>query len=92
MAKQSLPAKAGKDLQFKVLIEQDEDGIYVASVPELPGCYTQGKTLEEARKRVKEAIKLVLESDKEIKREKLKSPKSASSFFGIEEITIQSYA
>ena len=57
--------KIFKELQFKVLIEQDEDGVYVASVPELPGCYTQGKTLEEARKRVKEAIELVLESDKE---------------------------
>lgn len=81
-----------KELQFKVLIEQDENGIYVASVPELPGCYTQGKTLEEARKRIKEAIELVLESDKEIKKEKLASPKSSSHFFGIEEVTIQSYA
>ena len=81
-----------KELQFKVLIEQDENGIYVASVPELPGCYTQGKTLEEARKRIKEAIELVLESDKEIKKEKLESPKSSSCFFGIEEVTIQSYA
>lgn len=81
-----------KDLQFKVLIEQDEDGIYVASVPELPGCYTQGKTLEIARARIKEAIKLVLETDKDIKKEKLESPKSSSHFFGIEEVTIQSYA
>lgn len=51
-----------RELQFKVLIEQDEDGIYVASVPELPGCYTQGKTVEEVRKRIKEAIALVLET------------------------------
>ncbi len=78
-------AVMAKELQFKVLIEQDEDGIYVASVPELPGCYTQGKTLEEARKRIKEAIELVLESDKEVKKEKLGSPKSSSCFFGIEE-------
>ena len=60
-----------KFLQFKVLIEQDEDGIYVASVPELPGCYTQGKTLEEVRDRVKEVIQLVLESDNELLEEKL---------------------
>ena len=33
-------------MDFNVLIEQDEDGIYVARVPELEGCYTQGKTLE----------------------------------------------
>lgn len=53
-----------KVLQFKVLLEQDEKGMYVASVPELPGCYTQGKTLEEVRKRIKEVIQLVLEEDK----------------------------
>jgi predicted RNase H-like HicB family nuclease len=85
-------AKAIKELQFKVLIEQDENGLYVASVPELPGCYTQGKTLEEARKRIREAIELVLESDREIREEKLKSPLSSSHFFGVEEITIRSYA
>ena len=85
-------SKIIKELQFKVLIEQDEDGIYVASVPELPGCYTQGKTLEETRKRIKEAIEVVLESDKDLKEEKLESPSSSSNFFGIEEITIRSYA
>ena len=85
-------SKITKKLQFKVLIEQDEDGIYVASVPELPGCYTQGKTLEEARNRIKEAIELVLESDKDIRKEKLESPQTASRFFGIEEVTILNYA
>jgi predicted RNase H-like HicB family nuclease len=55
--------KTVKELQFKVLIEQDEDGIYVASVPELQSCYTQGKTLEEVRKRIKEVIALVLVSE-----------------------------
>lgn len=83
--------KTVKELQFKVLIEQDEDGIYVASVPELPGCYTQGKTLEEARKRVKEVIELVLESDQDLRKEKLESPKSYPNFLGIEEIIIRSY-
>lgn len=85
-------AKKGKQLQFKVLIEQDEDGLYVASVPELPGCYTQGKTLEEVRERIKEVIELVLEADKEVKKEKLRSPRSSSHFFGVEEVTISSYA
>jgi len=83
---------AETDLQFKVLIEQDEDGIYVASVPELPGSYTQGKTLEEVRDRIKEVIELVLESDQELKAEKLDSPKSQSNFFGIEEISVPSHA
>lgn len=85
-------AKTKKELQFKVLIEQDENGIYLASVPELPGCYTQGKTLEQVRERIKEAIELVLESDKALKKEKLNSPSSSGHFFGFEEITISSYA
>lgn len=84
--------KTVKELQFKVLIEQDEDGIYVASVPELPACYTQGETLEEVRKRIKEVITLVLEADKDVKKEKLRSPNASSHFFGIEEVTIRSYA
>lgn len=85
-------SKTIKDLQFKVLIEQDEDGWYVASVPELPGCYTQGKTVEQARERIKEVIELVLESDKDLREEKLASPKSSSRFFAIEEVTIRNYA
>lgn len=48
-------------LRFSVVIEKDEDGYYVASVPELPGCHTQAKTLDELMKRVKEAVELYLE-------------------------------
>lgn len=84
-------AKTTKELQFKVLIERDEDGVYVASVPDLPGCYTQGKTLEEARERIREVIALVLEEDQELKEEKLRSPSSCPRFFGIEDITVKSY-
>ncbi|AFV22804.1 MAG: type II toxin-antitoxin system HicB family antitoxin [Methanolobus sp.] len=47
--------------EFTVVIEQDEDGIYVASVPELDGCHTQAKTLDELNQRIKEAIELYLE-------------------------------
>lgn len=47
--------------QFKVIIEQDEDGYFVASVPALPGCHTQAKTLLELKKRIREAILLCLE-------------------------------
>ncbi len=52
-------------MDFDVLIEQDEDGIYVARVPEIEGCYTQGKTLQEVLERIKEAIEVCLEADKE---------------------------
>ena len=50
---------------FTVLIEQDEDGIYVAKVPDIRGCYTQGKTVQQVMERIKEAIQVCLESEKE---------------------------
>ncbi len=53
--------KTIKELQFKVTIEQDEDGLFVATAPAIPGCHTQGKTYEEAIKNIKEAIELCLE-------------------------------
>jgi predicted RNase H-like HicB family nuclease len=48
-------------MKFGVVVEKDEDGYYVASVPELPGCHTQSKTLDEVMKRIKEAIWACLE-------------------------------
>lgn len=80
-------ARAAKLLHFRVLIEQDEDGVYVASVPELPGCYTQGNTLEDARKRIREAIELVLatERDKTFRQHTDSTPR----FFGVEDIQIR---
>ena len=48
-------------VKFGVIVEKDEDGYYVASVPELPGCHTQAKTLDEVMKRIKEAIEACLE-------------------------------
>ncbi|HYW70503.1 MAG TPA: type II toxin-antitoxin system HicB family antitoxin [Pyrinomonadaceae bacterium] len=49
-------------MKYRVLIEQDEDGIFVAEVPSLPGCVSQGDTREEATRNIKEAIELYLES------------------------------
>lgn len=43
--------------EFNVVIERDEDGYFVASVPELRGCHTQAKSLDVLMRRVKEAIK-----------------------------------
>jgi predicted RNase H-like HicB family nuclease len=48
--------------QYRVILEQDEDGIYVVEVPALPGCLSQGKTRSEALENIKEAIALYLES------------------------------
>ena len=54
-----------KVLNFKVIVEQDEDGWFIAGVPAIPGCHTQGKTYEEAVKNIGEAIGLCLEEAKE---------------------------
>jgi predicted RNase H-like HicB family nuclease len=50
-------------LKFAVVVEKDEAGFYVASVPELMGCHTQAKTLDELMVRVKEAIEVYLEAE-----------------------------
>lgn len=49
-------------MKFKIFIEQDEDGYFVAECPSLPGCISQGKTLKEAKENIKEAIEGYLES------------------------------
>ncbi|MCD4845643.1 MAG: type II toxin-antitoxin system HicB family antitoxin [Methanosarcinales archaeon] len=52
--------------EFTIVIEQDEDGIYVASVPELEGCHTQAKNLDILAERIKEAIELYLEIESDL--------------------------
>ena len=47
--------------EFHVVIEQDEDGFFVSSVPELPGCHTQAKSLHKLMDRTREAIELCLD-------------------------------
>ncbi len=51
-----------KKYNFTILIEKDEDGVYVGSVPALKGCHTQAKTVEELLPRIKEVIELCLET------------------------------
>jgi len=48
-------------MKFNVIIEKDESGYYVAEVPALPGCLSQGKTFEESQENIKEAIEGWLE-------------------------------
>ncbi len=50
--------------EFNIVIEQNEDGYFVASVPELHGCYTQAKSFDILMKRIREAIQLCLEIKK----------------------------
>lgn len=58
--KKSLFAKF-HNLKLPIFIEKDEDGFYVVECPVFRGCYTQGKTLDEALKNIKEVIELLLE-------------------------------
>ncbi|MFH1588144.1 MAG: type II toxin-antitoxin system HicB family antitoxin [Candidatus Diapherotrites archaeon] len=67
---------------FTVILEKDEDGWFIADVPELQGCHTQGKTKKEALKNIKEAIELCLEVAAE-KKEKIKT-----GFVGIEKVAV----
>ena len=67
-------------LQFDVIIERDEEGLYVGSVPQLPGCHTQGASLDELMERMREAVELCLEVGG--------SPAQSLEFIGIQRITI----
>ena len=66
--------------QFDVVIEQDEDGYYVASVPALPGCHTQARSLDELMRRIEEAIALCLEVEG--------PPATTHRFVGIQRVTV----
>lgn len=49
-----------KSMQFTVYIEQDEDGIFIGSIPSIPSCYSQGQTEEKMLKNLSEVLKLCL--------------------------------
>jgi len=51
--------------KFSVLVEKDEDGYFVATVPTLPGCHTQARSMDDLLKRAKEAIEAYLEAEKD---------------------------
>jgi predicted RNase H-like HicB family nuclease len=48
-------------MQFNVVLDRDEDGMWVIECPSIPGCVSQGKTKQEALKNIKEAIQLCFE-------------------------------
>jgi predicted RNase H-like HicB family nuclease len=76
--------------QFKIIIEQDEDGFFVAHVPALTGCHTQAKTLPELKRRIREAIALCLEEAKAnpAYRRRLKATAYEPSFVGLETVEV----
>ncbi len=54
-----------KKIHLPILIETDEDGVYIVSCPSLKGCHSYGKTIDEALKNIKEAIELCLEDSEQ---------------------------
>ena len=64
--------------EFNVVIEKDEDGYFVASVPALRGCHTQAKSLDVLMKRIKEAIELCLEVEDPV----------SNQFVGVQRIAV----
>jgi predicted RNase H-like HicB family nuclease len=69
--------------EFNVIIEKNEDGYYVASVPTLTGCHTQARSLDELMERIKEAIELCLEVES--------GPEQITNdFIGVQKIYIDS--
>ncbi len=66
--------------QFDVIIERDQEGMYVGSVPQLAGCHTQGRSLDELMERIREAVELCLEVGG--------SPAQSLDFIGIQRITV----
>ncbi|MCH7679535.1 type II toxin-antitoxin system HicB family antitoxin [candidate division KSB1 bacterium] len=64
---------------FNVVIERDEDGYYIASVPSLRGCHTQAKSLDQLIERIKEAIELCLEVEEEL---------VTNEFIGVQQVSV----
>jgi predicted RNase H-like HicB family nuclease len=66
--------------QFDVIIERDEEGYFIGSVPSLPGCHTQAKSLDVLMERVQEAIEVCLESQE--------IPLEPLEFIGLQRISV----
>ena len=67
-------------MRFEVIIRKDEDGYYVATVPELPGCHTQAKSLDDLMSRIKEAISLYMETE---------DASTTGSFVGVQVVEVE---
>jgi predicted RNase H-like HicB family nuclease len=67
--------------QFNVVVERDAEGFYVATVPALPGCHTQARSLDQLMERVREAIELVLEVEGQ--------PNDELDFVGVQRVCVE---
>ena len=74
-----------KNYNLQVIIEQDEDGIFIAECPALQGCYAQGKTYEEAIENIKDVIAMCIE---ELREEKKKINLKYPEVIGIKSLEV----
>ena len=78
-------ALASKMMPFTVVIEADEDGGYYAFCPALPGCYSQGETLQETKTNISEAVQCHLES---LLKDGTPLPKAREEFVGTIQVPV----
>jgi len=71
--------KTMKNKEFYVVIERDEDGMYIGEVPQLKACYSQGETIDELMKNIKEVIEMCLEELEE---------ESITEFIGVQKVVL----
>jgi predicted RNase H-like HicB family nuclease len=71
---------ATQKYHFPILIEQDEDDVFIVSCPVFKGCHSYGRTIDEAMKNIQEVIEMCLEEEK---------PTSLNNFIGFREIEMQ---
>ena len=72
--------RSKKSYHFPILIEQDEDGVYIVSCPSFQGCHSYGKTIEEALKNIREVIEMCVEET---------PAKELNKFIGFREVEIK---
>ena len=71
--------KIMKNKEFYVVIERDEDGMYIGEVPQLKACYSQGETVDELMQNIKEVIEMCLEELEE---------ESITEFIGVQKVVL----
>ena len=75
-----MPMRTASKREFSVIVERDAEGYYVASVPELPGCHTQARSLDKLIVRIREAIELCLEVERDVR--------ATTEFIGVQRVTV----
>jgi predicted RNase H-like HicB family nuclease len=68
-----------KPKEFYVVIERDEDGVYVGEVPQLKACYSQGETIDELMQNIREVIEMCLEELED---------ETTTEFIGIQKVVV----